>query len=746
VSRRFASFVVSACVVAASAAAAQTPLPASSVTITGRILTRDDAALPRVKVAANDPATNRLFQAVMSDDRGRFAVAVPADADARLTFTKGGYASYQVRVSRADLKVALEVRMVRGAAITGQVSDQFGDAAPATQVIARRLAADGGAVPPGPLEFSADADDRGEFRIGGLPEGRYAVSVAPIRAANAPPAHEPILLDVTQGDLVSAPNLTTSLPVGAGVPAEVTLGPAETSAISGRITSAAGRSVANATIRAMRNGAPIRFGISDKDGRYTVSGLSPGDYRVEALRNGYVPLQWGQDAIGQQGRVVAVRADQTVERIDITLQRGAAIAGTVVDEHGEPLQGVMVDILQVASLAGQLRAMRSRGRATDDLGRFRVFNLLPGTYLVRAQTGAVIANSTTDGYAPVFYPGTALVDQAARVQVSLGRDALDIDIVVQPVPAPRVTGTAISSSGQPIRGGILMFTSERSGGIQVEPMTAQPNPDGSFVFEHVPPGLYVVQAATPGPREPDGRLGAFEFVAEYVTVGEASPPPLRLKTSKNATITGRITIEGAPAAGARYALFALPANFDRAPIVGRGPVGFTLNADGTFRYEGISGPQRLTLNTAPRGWYLKSATIRGQDVIDKPFDFPAEETVIADAEIVISTGGASITGQVADEKAAPVAEYSVVVFPTQRDRWYWGSQHVKLGRPAQDGTFRVEALPPGDYWFAAVDRVDTSSAGEWQSPAFLESLVSAASRIGLAEHEVHRATLRVNRR
>ena len=71
---------------------------------------------------------------------------------------------------------------------------------------------------------------------------------------------------------------------------------------------------------------------------------------------------------------------------------------------------------------------------------------------------------------------------------------------------------------------------------------------------------------------------------------------------------------------------------------------------------------------------------------------------------------------------------------------------MKLGRPAQDGTFRVEGLPPGDYWFAAVDRVDTANAGEWQNPEFLETLVSRASRIVLAAGETHRTTLRVIRR
>lgn len=755
VRQRSVAFAVSVWLISAGAAPiahAQAP-PVPAMFVAGRVMARDDAPLARARVSAIEASTNRLVQAVMTDDRGRFIVGV-LDTEIRIRVSKAGYATELIALSRADVAAKppreLEVRMVRGAAITGRVSDQFGDAAPATQVVARRVATDGAAILRGPLEFSTDADDRGEFRIGGLPEGRYAVGLAGVSAHNAfapvAPVPEPVIVDVREGDTVPAPNFVTQLPVAPGVPATVTLGPSDTSAITGRVTNAAGRPVANATVRATRSNAPVRFGTTDKDGRYTVSGLSPGDYRVEAGRNGYLTLQLGQEAIGQQGRVIAVGADQTVEHIDVTLQRGGAIEGTIVDEHGEPMQGVMVDILQVASLAGRLRAMRSRGRATDDLGRFRVFGVIPGSYLVRVQVDAAVAYGATQGYAPVFYPGTAFVDQATRVEVAPGRDALNVDIVVQPVPALRVTGTAVTSSGRPLRGAVLMFTSERTGGIQVEPVRASSGPDGSFVFENVPPGVYVVQASSPGPPGPDGRPGAFEFVAEYVTVAGTSPPPLPLKTSKGATITGRVTVEGASETGARYSLIFLPANFDRAPIVGRGPAGFTLNADGTFRYEGVSGPQRLVLNTAPPGWYLKSATIKGQDVIDTPFDFPAEETVIADAEVVLSTAGASISGQVTDDKANPTADYSVIVFPTQRERWHWASGHVKLGRPSQDGTFRVEGLPPGDYWLAAVDRVDTATGGEWQNPELLETLVSRANRVVIAAGEVHRATLRVIRR
>jgi hypothetical protein len=265
------------------------------------------------------------------------------------------------------------------------------------------------------------------------------------------------------------------------------------------------------------------------------------------------------------------------------------------------------------------------------------------------------------------------------------------------------------------------------------------------VFNNVPPGDYVVQAIG-SPPVVDGRMaGSPEFVAQFVTVTDTDPPPLSLTTSRGATLRGRIRFEGAPPT--RVTLNAAPADFDRAPMVGFGTVGFTMEPDGTFEYQRLTGPRRLVLGSAVPSMFLKSATIRGQDAADVPFDFGFVEAVFDDVEVVVSAAGATINGSATDERGGPASEYSVIVFPTQRDKWYTASRFLKLGRPMQDGTFRVEGLPPGDYWFAAVDRVEAAGAsGEWQDPAVLESLVPRANRVTLGEGESHAAVLRVIRR
>jgi hypothetical protein len=355
------------------------------------------------------------------------------------------------------------------------------------------------------------------------------------------------------------------------------------------------------------------------------------------------------------------------------------------------------------------------------------------------------------GYAPTYFPGVLNIDQGTPTRVGFNATATAIDFTLTPGNTRSVVGRLLDSTGKPARAQVLLAVSERSGATSIEPVTAMPNPDGWFSFANVPPGDYVVQAnGIMAARDQSGApvTGARSFATSFVTVGNNDPPPVELSLSPGATLSGRVIYEGLAEAPPRaMSMIAFPTNFDRGPMIGAGPMGFTLREDNTFEYRGVFGPTLLRAEPRQSDWYLKSIMFRGQDLSDTPFDFGLDGT-FSDLVVVISTQGAKVAGRVTDERAAPVNDYSVLIFSTFRDRWFTGSRWVKTGRSDQDGTFRIQGLPPGDYWVAAIERIDGLPGGGSAPPEadVLEQLSSRATRITLAEGQAQDVSLRLIRR
>jgi hypothetical protein len=109
--------------------------------------------------------------------------------------------------------------------------------------------------------------------------------------------------------------------------------------------------------------------------------------------------------------------------------------------------------------------------------------------------------------------------------------------------------------------------------------------------------------------------------------------------------------------------------------------------------------------------------------------------------------GATIGGHVTGASASPVSNYSVVVFSTDRSKWFVTSRFLRLGRPSQDGSFEVTGLPPGEYWVAATDPVEGNDvSGDWLTRETLEQLSFRATRVTLTEQQRVITVLRLIRR
>jgi hypothetical protein len=743
---------------------------------------------------------------VFTDDDGRFVVPSLAAGSYGIAASKSGYITSTVTSNRPgesgrlvagddrERVEEIELYLPKAAAISGRIVDDRGDPLIGMKVTAARLSGDATAQFAAVPVATAQLDDLGEYRFGGLPEGTYRVGVEVVQLVLGPngigfggdalpeaAAAKTMMVNVDGKIVVSgvfAPRVSIFYPgvsnvadsqlirlaVGEerasldfSVPAitprtwlsymgaRPASPPPDAGSMSGRVTRQDGRPIPGVTIRLLSESYPGMppSAVADDDGRYELTGLSPASFRVVAERSGFLSFEHGQRRAFEPGETIELGPGQARDGIDITLPAPGSISGWLVDEYGDPAEGVDVRVLQIGYEAGRPRLVDAGGlgsHRTDDLGRYRIYGLRPGRYIVSAVPGRITPDwmsGNLPGYAPTYYPGTPNPGDAQWISVDLSAQMTGVDMTLSRTKTARVSGMRFDEAGDPAGGIIVLAPSRRSGSVASTPVRANTEADGSFEFPNVPPGEYVLQAAT----SRSGATTEGEFASMFVTVNGVDVTGLVLRTSSGSTIRGRVRIEGGPEPWlwSELTVAALPLDLDRSPLTVT-PANAGIGADWTFEMAQISGPRVLRLTTVPPAWTLKAVMLNGIDVTDTPLPFGAKEQSIENLEVVLTDRVTELSGVVTDARGRAVANTPVLVFAGDRERWGPASRFVATTRSGRDGTFSVRRLPPGGYFVAPIDRM---LDGEWQDPNLLALLVPSAATVSLAENQRVSVTTRL---
>jgi hypothetical protein len=283
-----------------------------------------------------------------------------------------------------------------------------------------------------------------------------------------------------------------------------------TGKLRGRVVAAdTGAIVRRAQVRITSPDIGSKTAFTDAQGRYEFQKLPAGRFTVRVSKSGFVTMQYGQTRPFEPGRPIDLADAQIMEKADVALPRGSAVSGRILDEFGEPVADATVGAMRMQYTQGK-RRLSSSGRSsiTNDLGQFRLFGLPPGEYYVSATMrsmetmmmdmmgggGGPTGSSNNSGYAATYYPGTPNPAEAQRISLAVGQELSSIDIQMQPVRLARITGTAVSSAGKPISGGMVMLLPAAKDTLQFMPGgTTQTDKDGNFTLSGVAPGDYSIQ-------------------------------------------------------------------------------------------------------------------------------------------------------------------------------------------------------------------------------------------------------------
>jgi hypothetical protein len=280
------------------------------------------------------------------------------------------------------------------------------------------------------------------------------------------------------------------------------------------------------------------------DGSYTIANVPPGDYYLSPTVPGYVSSLAAAQAAAPPGAtgkklyagvpVVHVEVNRTA-RGDVTLDRGAAVFGTVAFDDGAPAGREVVTLEKVESaksedsagvVVGDMAMMFAGGGTNtafaDDRGRYRLAGIPPGDYTVTVTMQTAAAFSMRNGQMDasgmfqsspilVYSPGTLHKKEATKVTLGAGEEKGDVNITVNLTGMHSVSGSIGSAvDHHALNAGKVALTDTTDKDFK---RTASVDSTGAFTVSYVPPGTYTLEVSGGADTEPAKKKATAAFVS-----------------------------------------------------------------------------------------------------------------------------------------------------------------------------------------------------------------------------------------
>ena len=441
----------------------------------------------------------------------------------------------------------------------------------------------------------------------------------------------------------------------------------------------------------------------------------------------------------------ATTDDRGIYRITGLLP-GEHLVGTGARDTSETM---MLEVMKMREMAVERAAADAKVMWSYDV-----------THDPAGSRGSAAAKS---GYAAVYYPGTLQSSGATSVTLGISEERSGIDMQLQVVPLAQVSGSIIGPDGGLPRGGEVRLVESGSTLPTAKVFSGPVRADGTFTISGVPPGQYTLTARTSnkyqlhivdheGAMSVEGNvvLNNFEFsgAVKMMADGQNAPESLWgqmdlsvdgrpltnvvLSLQRGFDVSGTFAFDGTPP---------LPPDLSRIRVqltpvatagVDAGAGSSATYTAGRFTLKGVTpGRYRLSTSGLPSGWVMQSAVFGGRDVLDTMLEVkPGDE--LSSGIVSFTSQSTELSGMLQDNSGKPVADYTIVVFASDRRYWTPMSRRIQAARPSTDGRFSFRNLPAGEYRLIAV--VDPEP-GEWFDPAFLDQVVGATMPVSLGEGE-----------
>lgn len=457
---------------------------------------------------------------------------------------------------------------------------------------------------------------------------------------------------------------------------------------------------------------------SGTDGSIRFEGLPPGHYRLNAYAAGAVvvePSPWS----GRE--TIPVAAGESVEDLSVELVRGGVITGKLADRAGNPIAAQSVVVMRIPgdSESGQTNAPPSIGRS-DDRGVYRIYGLPTGKYFVYAGEHSDDEYDRSGGREIRYrrsYFGSAKIEEARRVEVTVGSEATDVDIVLTRASAGyAVSGRVVDAgTGKAVSGGSLILGPLSGGRLLGQAHSTVVRDDGGFRFDSVAPGTYgAIAISTSGDS-----ASYFGNLAE-VTITDREVEGLVAEVQRAATIRGTIAfVQSDRLPGTKtldqlsVVLLPLEDNPDWPVDAHLAVAGLRIEPDGSFVAKGIR-PGRYSVSLGSmypaKGIHVARVDVKGKST-DGIVAVSGQEE-IDDVRILIGRSRAVIRGRVKVRGSSIAVEVYGVCLQSQGFMQRPSCVPIDSG-----GAFLIESASPGPstIWARGTTRASQAVNSQRQS-------------------------------
>lgn len=267
--------------------------------------------------------------------------------------------------------------------------------------------------------------------------------------------------------------------------------------------------------------------MTDAEGRFKFSQLAAGIYLLQARRAGY---------FSGPSVTVDLEEGESVTADKLRLTPPSIVAGVVVDEEGEPVQGVQVQLLSRRLSRGGVIYTGWGGTATDEQGRFRIAAPQSGRAVISARPFVPLFSSKAPGheYVTTYFPGALAPDEAEVIEVKPEAPVEGLKLMLRSSKVFAIRGRVLDQAGQPLAEAAVSIR-PKTGDFGAISAAVKQSGAGGFEAPRIPPGEYIVSA-----HHFDSQQQRTASTA--VTVSDADVAGVELRMPRGVRVSGHVDV------------------------------------------------------------------------------------------------------------------------------------------------------------------------------------------------------------